>query len=158
LKDKVLREQIITLLEGGEAHSRVEDAVRDFPRLLTDGKVGAIPHTPWQLLEHMRIAQWDILEFCRDPSHISPDFPTGYWPSHATPPTPDSWGAAVESFLEDLRAVQALVLDVRIELSSEIPHGEGQTFLREALLVADHNSYHLGQLMAIRRGLEGRGG
>jgi hypothetical protein len=103
----------------------------------------------------MRIAQWDILEYCRNADHVSPDFPDGYWPSEDSPPTASSWDECVDMFCSDLVAMQRLVSDPESDLFAPIPHGEGQTLLREALLVADHNSYHLGQLMAIRRGLEG---
>jgi len=151
--NKVLRSQLVALLRGGEAHSHVEDTILTFPSSYADSRVGTIPHTPWRLLEHMRIVQWDILEFCRNPNHVSPEFPEGYWPAGDSPPTTASWDESVTAFCSDLAAIQQLVADPRWDLYALIPHGEGQTLLREALLVADHNSYHLGQLMAIRHGL-----
>jgi hypothetical protein len=103
----------------------------------------------------MRIAQWDILEFCRNPDHVSPDFPDGYWPSADAPTDPSEWQRTVAAFLRDLKAVQEYVLDPNTDLFSPILHGDGQTVLREALLVADHNSYHLGQLMLVRKAVGG---
>lgn len=153
MSDAVLREQLVALLRGGEAHSVVEDAIRGIPETMASLRVGNIPHTPWRLLEHMRIAQWDILEFCRNADHVSPDFPSGYWPEGDAPPTRDAWNESVQAFCSDLVAMQHLVQDPMADLFGPIPYGHGQTLFREALLVADHNSYHLGQLMAIRRGL-----
>lgn len=154
MKDKALREQLVALLRGGEAHSVVEGEIRAFPQELARSRVGSIPHTPWRLLEHMRIAQWDILEFTRNADHVSPEFPDGYWPPGDSPPTANAWDESVSAFCSDLEAMQRLVSDPDSDLFARIPHGKGQTLLREALLVADHNSYHLGQLIAIRRGLE----
>ena len=154
MTDKILREQLVALLRGGEAHSPVIEVIRGFPCLLAGSHVGNIPHTPWRLLEHMRIAQWDILEFSRNPDHVSPDFPDGYWPTKESPPNENSWDESVSAFCSDLEAMQQLVTDPDSNLFTPIPHGSGQTLLREAMLVADHNSYHLGQLVAIRRGLE----
>ena len=111
------------------------------------------PHTPWRLVEHIRIAQWDILEFCRNPKHVSPKFPDGYWPDGDAPPDSTAWGKSVEAFRADLQAMQDLVADPSTDLFTPIPHGDGQTILREALLVADHNAYHLGQLVTVRRAL-----
>ena len=110
-----------------------------------------MPHTPWRLLEHLRIAQWDILRFSVDPKHISPEFPAGYWPEGDGPPDPSAWDRSVESFRSDLQAMKDLVADPKTDLFAPIPHGQGQTILREALLVADHNAYHLGQLVTVRR-------
>jgi hypothetical protein len=149
-----LREQVVTLLRGGEAHAGVEESVRGFPAKWAGARVGSIVHTPWRLLEHLRIAQWDILEFSRNPSHVSPDFPEGYWPAGDAPDSAGDWDRAVEAFCAELREMQRLVQDPSIDLFAPIPHGEGQTTLREALVLADHNSYHLGQLVMIRRALE----
>jgi hypothetical protein len=149
--DRFLREQLVTLLGGGEAHATVEPTVRDFPSDLASARVGSLPHTPWRLLEHLRIAQWDILEFSRNPGHVSPDFPDGYWPNEDAPRDADAWNASVDAFCDDLRAMQRLVSDPASDLFAPIPGGDGQTLLREAMLVADHNAYHLGQMMAIRR-------
>lgn len=151
--DRELREQVVYLLEGGGAHIHFMDALEEFPT----GKFGtfanALPHTGWQLLEHVRLAQWDILEFSRNPKHVSPNFPEGYWPKSPMPPTETAWGESVEAFQRDLRAMVRLVQDARTNLFAKIPHGQGQTILREALLLADHNAYHLGQLVDLRRAL-----
>jgi hypothetical protein len=147
----VLREHLLYLLRGGGAHLDFEKAIAGLPAELRGVKPRDLPHSPWRLLEHMRIAQWDILRFCIDPRHVSPHFPEGYWPQGDAPPDSASWERSVESFRADLRAMQNLVADAATDLFSPLPHGEGQTILREALLVADHNAYHLGQLVVVRR-------
>ncbi len=154
MSDEKLRKHLLDLLEGRGAHVEVVKAVHDFPVQFKGSKVPNIPHTPWQLLEHMRIAQWDILEFCRNRDHVSPPFPAGYWLTSDVPPDARAWDRAVDSFRKDLRAMQDLVLDPTTDLFAEIPHGEGQTVLREALVLSDHTSYHLGQLVLVRRALE----
>jgi len=123
----------------------------NLPRECQGKKPEGAPHTPWQLLEHMRIAQGDILEFSRDPKHVSPKFPEGYWPNSEAPPDEGAWQKSMTSFAADLQAMADLVADPSTELYARIPHGSGQTILREALLVADHNAYHLGQLVLLRR-------
>jgi len=153
MDDKAAREQIVVLLRGGEAHGKLEKTIREFPAEAVGQRVAGSTNTPWRLLEHMRLAQWDIIEFCKNPHHVSPDFPDGYWPEGDAPPDSDAWEAAVSAFCADLKSMQEYVLDPSTELHTPIPHGEGQTVFREALLVADHNSYHLGQLCLIRRGL-----
>jgi hypothetical protein len=115
--------------------------------------VEGLPHTGWQLLEHVRIAQWDILEFSRDAKHVSPGFPEGYWPKTPVPADGSAWDKSIEAFQRDLQEMIKLVKNPKVDLFAKIPHGEGQTVLREALLVADHNSYHLGQLVDLRRAL-----
>jgi hypothetical protein len=152
-KDKALREHLLYLLGGGGAHLDFEAAVAGLPAELQGARPAGVPHTPWRLLEHLRIAQWDILEFCRNPRHVSPPFPAGYWPSGDAPPDPAAWDRSVTGFRADLRAMQDLVADPATDLFARIPHGDGQTVLREALLVADHLSYHLGQLVVVRRAL-----
>jgi hypothetical protein len=109
------------------------------------------PHTPWQLLEHIRIAQWDILEFSKSGKHKSPKWPDEYWPKTAAPPTDKAWDKSVKQVMADLDAICDLVRDPKHDLTAQLPHGDGQTLLREVLLVADHNSYHLGQLVMVRR-------
>src|SRR5438270_148033 len=142
-KDRALREHLLYLLRGGP-HIKFEEVVKDFPVELINSKAAGVPYTPWQLLEHMRIAQWDILEFTRSASHVSPEWPEGYWPDKSIEAGEDDWRKSVERFLEDLRAFVELVEDPLTDLYARIEHGEGQTVLREALLVADHNAYHLG--------------
>ena len=150
---KLLREHLVYLLKGGGAHLAFEDVVRGLPAELCGRRAPGLPHTAWQLLEHLRIAQWDILEFSRDPKHVSPDFPEGYWPKTEAPPGEDAWEKRMDEFRRDLKAMIELVGNPRTDLFARIPHGEGQTILREALLVADHNAYHLGQLVDLRRAL-----
>jgi hypothetical protein len=154
MSDETLRSHLLDFLEGRGAHVEVLRAISEFPVQFRGSRVPDVTHTPWQLLEHMRIAQWDILEFCRDASHVSPSFPDGYWPASAVPPDAGAWEKTVDSFRTDLRTMQDLVLDPTTDLFAGIPHGEGQTVLREALLLSDHNAYHLGQLMLVRRALE----
>jgi hypothetical protein len=149
--DAALRQQLVTLLTSSEAHAEFEDAVSKFPEELRGKRPEDCPHSPWQLLEHMRIVQWDILEFTRDPKHKSPEFPEGYWPKAPEPPDAKAWDKTVKSFLADRKALCELVADESVNLFTKIPHGDGQTILREALLTVDHNAYHLGQLLLLRR-------
>jgi hypothetical protein len=148
-----LRQHLLYLLRGGGAHVDFERAIGGLPAALRGARPAGIPHTPWRLLEHLRIAQWDILEFCRKPKHVSPEFPSGYWPSGDAPPEAGAWDRSANAFRSDLKGMQDLVSDSAIDLFAPLPHGEGQTVLREALLVADHNAYHLGQLVVVRRAL-----
>lgn len=153
MKDEqaLLREHLINLLSGGHAHVDFDAAVARFPAAMQGARPSGSPHTAWQLVEHMRIAQWDILEFSRNPKHVSPDFPAGYWPAEDSPPNKNSWARSLEAFRRDLKAMRNLVADPENDLHAKIPHGDGQTLLREALLVSDHNAYHLGQLVMVRR-------
>jgi hypothetical protein len=151
--DHALREHLVYLLKGGGAHVHFMDAIEGFPEAKRGAFIEGLPHTGWQLLEHVRIAQWDILEFCRDPKHVSPGFPEGYWPKTPVPANEASWIKAVEAFQHDLAEMTNLVKNPKTDLCAKIPHSEGQTILREALLLADHNSYHLGQLVDLRRAL-----
>ena len=149
--DQALRQHLLYLLRDGGAHASFDHAVRGFPAKLRGVKPPGAEHTAWQILEHMRIAQWDILEFSRNPKHVSPKFPAGYWPKSAAPPNAAAWTRSVASFRADLKAVQKLVENPKTDLFAPIPHGDGQTILREVLLVADHNAYHLGELVLLRR-------
>jgi len=152
-QDKALRDHMLYLLRDGGGHLHFDAAIADRPAKLRGAKPANVPHTPWRLLEHMRIAQWDILEFTRNPKHVSPKFPKGYWPEGDAPPDKAAWSRSVASFRADLKAMCDLVADPTTDLFARIPHGEGQTSLREALLIADHNAYHLGQLVIVRRAL-----
>jgi len=154
MDDNAVREHLLYLLGGGGAHASVEEVMTDLPIGLRGEKPPGLSHTPWRLLEHTRIAQWDILEFCRNPDHVSPEFPKGYWPCNDAPPDDDAWERSVAAFRADLEAVRELVAEAP-DLLAPIPGGDGQTLLREALLVADHNAYHLGQVVLIRRLLGG---
>ena len=156
-KDRLLREHLLYLLRGGGAHITFDDAVKDFPVALINKRVNGVPYTAWHVVEHMRIAQWDILEFSRTASHVSPPWPEGYWPDKSAEAGEATWRASIEAFRKDLRAVEELIADASTDLYARIPHGDGQTVLREALLVADHNAYHTGTLVALRRALEAAG-
>jgi len=149
--DAILREHLVNLLRGRGAHVDFEKAIAGLPAELRGARHPKLPFTPWRLLEHMRIAQWDILEFSRDAKHVSPDWPEGYWPAGDAPASAAAWDTSVAAFRRDLAKMEALVKNPRTNLYARIPHGTGQTILREALLVADHNSYHLGQLVLLRR-------
>jgi len=149
--DKALRLHLLYLLRGGGAHLDFEKAIADLPANLRGAKPAGVPFTAWTLLEHLRIAQWDILEFSRDAKHVSPDWPRGYWPEGDAPPDEAAWEKSLAAFRSDLKAMEKLVANPKTDLYAKIPHGDGQTILREALLVADHNAYHLGQLVLVRR-------
>jgi hypothetical protein len=149
--DQSLRDHVLYLLQGEGAHAKFEDVIAGFPAKLRGQKVPNLPHTAWMLLEHLRIAQWDILEFSRNAKHKSPDFPSGYWPKEEAPPSAAAWDKSVREFQSDLKTMQELVADPKSDLHAPFPWGDGQTLLREALLVADHNAYHLGQLVTLRR-------
>ena len=146
-----LREQVAALLRGGSAHATLEQAVRGLTLAAVGGKPRQAPHTVWQLLEHIRIAQWDILEFSRNPDHVSPEFPAGYWPPAAQPPSSSALRRSRTAVLTDRDAMIALVLDPRRDLVAPLPHAPDKTLLREALVLADHNAYHVGQLVLARR-------
>jgi hypothetical protein len=152
-RDQQLREHILFLLRGGGAHTDFDMAIAGLSPQLRGQKPPGVPHTPWRLVEHMRIAQWDILEFSRRADHVSPQFPDGYWPEGDAPPDDGAWERSVEGFRGDLAALQQLIADPAIDLLVPFPHGDGQTLLREALLAADHNAYHLGQFIVVRRAL-----
>ena len=149
--DPDLRQHLLYLLSGGGAHAKFDDVIKDLPPALRGAKPPNYPHSPWMLLEHLRISQWDILEFSRNKKHVSPAWPEGYWPETDAPPTAAAWDKSVKSFRADLKAMQDLVANPKTDLFAKIPWGDGQTILREALLVADHNAYHLGQLVDVRR-------
>ncbi len=146
-----LRQHLLDLLRGRNAHADFDTVMADFPSRLRGVKPPGAPHTGWQLLEHMRIAQSDILEFSRDAKHKSPPWPEGYWPKTEAPPSAASWNNSLRSFRSDLRGMAKLVADKKTDLFARIPHGTGQTILREVMLVADHNSYHLAQIVLLRR-------
>ena len=146
-----LRQHIVDLLNGGNAHATFDQAVKDFPPALRGKTPRGAEHSPWQLLEHLRIAQSDILEFSRDPNHKSPKWPEGYWPARPEPPGEKAWDKSVRAFRRDLKALSAMAANESVDLFAKIPHGDGQTVLRELLLAADHNAYHIGQLILVRR-------
>jgi uncharacterized damage-inducible protein DinB len=150
--DAAVRLEVIAALRGGNAHARFEDVVADFPAHLWAEK-GALPYSAWQLLEHIRLAQEDILRFCsnHDGSYKEPNFPDDYWPKSAAPPDASAWESSVAAVLRDREAMIALVEDKRRNLAAEFPWGDGQNLLRETILVVDHTAYHVGELLALRR-------
>jgi len=148
---KQLLEHLIFLLDGGGAHAKFSDIVSDMPEKLRGVKPEGLPHSAWMLLEHLRIAQRDILEFSRNPKHESPKWPEGYWPEGEAPPNTAAWNKSIQQFRKDLKAVEDLVVNPKTDLYAKIPWGDGQTILREVLLIADHNAYHLGQFVDVRR-------
>ena len=150
-QDKMLRGHVVELLNGKGAHATFDDAVKDMPENLFGMKPEGLPHSAWMLLEHLRIAQWDILEFSRNPKYKSPKWPDDYWPEQSAPPSEGAWKKSIQQFRKDLRAMQDLVSDPKTDLYARIPWGDGQTILREALLVADHSAYHIAQLVDVRR-------
>jgi hypothetical protein len=149
--DKALREHLVKLLKGGEAHAVFEDGIADFPVELRGKTPKGAEHSAWELLEHLRIAQWDILDFSVNPAYKEREWPKEYWPETAAPPDDKAWDESVKNYRDDLESMCALVSDVKTDLFAKIPHGTGQTILREALVLADHNSYHLGQIVLLRR-------
>ena len=146
-----LRTQLVDATRGHQAHIDFDSAIADFPKEARGWKPTGAPHTAWQLLEHMRIAQWDILEFSRDANHKSPKWPEQYWPKTDAPPDDKAWEKSVKAFQHDAKEFNRLIEDPKHDLFKPFDHGEGQTFLREALLVASHNSYHLGQLEFVKK-------
>jgi hypothetical protein len=149
--EKLLREHLTNLLSGRGAHLDWKAAFAGIPPKLRGVRPNGMRHSVWELLEHLRIAQWDILEFSRDPKHVSPEWPAGYWPESPEPPNAKTWEKSLKLFARDLVAMKKLVANPKTDLFARIPHGTGQTILREALLVADHNAYHLGQVVFLRR-------
>ena len=150
-QDESLRNHLVAVLKAGHSHSPIGQVVAAWPAPSRGSKPGEANHSAWQLLEHLRIAQWDILGFSRSADHVSPEFPDGYWPDTEAPPSEEAWDQSVAQFEKDLEAMQSLVSDPTTDLHARIPHGDGQTILREALTLASHNSYHIGQLMTSRK-------
>jgi uncharacterized damage-inducible protein DinB len=149
-----LRKHLADTLRMKGAHLSFEKALSDFPVDLRGAKPHGAPHSAWELLEHMRLAQQDILDFSRNPKYKEKKFPDDYWPSDPAPPSEEAWETSIKQFQQELKEMQQLIADTSHDLLATIPHGTGQTLLREALLVADHNSYHLGQLVFLRKMLE----
>lgn len=150
--DDPIRHWLDWLLGGGGAHAGSDAAVKGLPPKLRGARAAGLPHTAWQLLEHMRLAQWDILDFSRNPKYKALNWPDDYWPKNEAP-RKGEWEKSVRRFRADLAAMRKLVVDSKTDLNAPIPWGDGQTILREALLVADHNAYHVGQLVLVGRAL-----
>lgn len=149
--DEILRQNVLSFLTWNDAHAGFDAATENLPPNLRGIRPPGAEHSPWEILEHLRITLWDILEFSRNPQHQSPEFPKGYWPESPEPPNDKAWDDCLMAYRKDLKAMCDLVADESTDLFAKIPHGDGQTILREALLAADHNSYHIGQLILLRR-------
>jgi uncharacterized damage-inducible protein DinB len=152
-KDQSLRDHLLELLNSRSAHLDFDKAIANLPAELRGKKAPGQEHSVWQLVEHLRLAQEDILEFSRNPDYKAPKWPDDYWPATEAPPSDKAWDQSVEAFHRDLQAMKDLVADPKNDLFAKIPWGEGQTILREAMLVADHNAYHVGQIVTVRQGL-----
>jgi len=149
--DQVTRQQLIALLRGENAHMNFSQAVKNFPLQAANQQPPNVPYTPWQLLEHIRIAQWDILEFIRDPDHVSPEWPKGYWPEEGAQADQSRWQQTIDQYLADRRALEAIVSDRSKDLTAPIPHAQDYTILREILVVSDHGAYHIGEFATLRQ-------
>jgi hypothetical protein len=149
--EKNLKQHIVNLLTGNDAHAEYERVVADLPEKLRGERAKGAEHSAWQILEHLRITQWDIVEFSRNARHTSPEFPAGYWPKTQSPLSAAAWDKSIKDFLKDRAAFCELVMAESTDLLAKIPHGDGQTILREALLAADHTAYHLGEFVLLRR-------
>jgi DinB superfamily len=152
-EDRALRDHLLELLRGGSAHADLASVLDDFPPDLAGTKPKNVPYSPWQLLEHIRFTVTDLLMFSTDPKYIAPNWPDDYWPAKEAAPQPDEWGASVKALKADLAAFEDIVGDSKSNLYAKIPWGEGQTLLREVLLATDHTSYHLGEMVLMRREL-----
>jgi len=150
-QDQHLRQNLVYLISGGGAHAKFDDAIKGLAPSLRGKKPANFPHSPWMLLEHLRLAQWDILEFSRNAKHVSPEWPEGYWPKTAAPPNAAAWTKSIQRFRADQKVMLDLVANPKTDLFAKIPWGDGQTILREALLLADHNAYHIAQIVDVRR-------
>jgi len=151
MKDQELREHVVKLLSAKQAHADFEQAVKGLPVELRGKRPKGAEHSPWEILEHLRIAQWDILDFSVNPKYREMKWPDDYWPKSPKPPSAGAWAKSVRGFREDLQRMCDLVSNESTDLFAKIPWGDGQTILREALLVADHNAYHIGELVLVRR-------
>lgn len=153
-QDQSLREHVVKLLRAQDAHLDFDKSIEGLPADLRGARAQDLPHTPWQLLEHLRIAQWDILDYSRNPEYVHRKWPDDYWPETAVPPDDEAWDRSVEQVRRDLQAMQDLVSDPKTDLFAQLPWGKnGHTVLREALLTADHNAYHVGQMVTLRQAL-----
>lgn len=149
--DQRLRQYLARLLDWEDAHVGFDSAIEDIAEMLRGQQPSGLPYSPWQLLEHIRLAQGDILEFCRDPAYRERRWPDDYWPEAPTPPSTEAWEHSVAQVRRDRQALKAMATDTTLDLLATIPHGSGQTYLRELLLIADHTAYHVGQLVVVRR-------
>src|SRR5215831_595898 len=146
-----MRAELAKALAWGEAHADFDKAVKDFPPALRGRRAHGLPHSAWELLEHLRLAQHDILDFSRNAKYKELTWPDDYWPASPEPPDEEAWDKSVAAFRRDRKALQKMAADPKLNLARKIPHGDGQTYMREILLVIDHNAYHVGELVLLRR-------
>lgn len=151
--DKAVREQLLSLLKGGNAHIKFDDAVRGFPISLVNARVPNVPYTFWHLIEHMRISQHDILDFIENPDYEEMEWPKDYWPKKGKKATGKDWKKSISIFNSDSKRLQGIVRNPKTDLYARIPHGTGQNIAREIMLVADHNAYHLGEFVLMKRAM-----
>lgn len=149
--DKAVRRHLLWLLRGGHAHLHLDQALAGLPWRLQGQRPGGLPYSAWQLVEHLRISLWDMVEFSRSRAHVSPRWPEGYWPKEPAPATASAWPKSIAAIRRYMRIMERLVANPRTDLYARIPWGDGQTIMREALQIVDHNAYHLGQLIVVRR-------
>jgi len=154
MKADIVRQELVQMLRGGVAHVTFDDVMKSFPFKWTGVKPAGCPHTAWQLLEHLRIAQQDIIDFTRNVNYVELQFPADYWPPTEAPPDESAWKESVTAFQNDIAEMEKIIQDESNDLLARFPHGTGQSIFREAFVLAEHNSYHLGQLMLLRRMLE----
>ncbi len=150
----VLRKELLALLEGGNAHMTFDEVIEDLPLEHINTRADRVPYSAWHFIEHMRITQWDILEFIRNPDHVSPDYPEGYRPSPRKRADKTRWEKSVEGFRKDRKDLEDMVKDSRVDLFAPIPHAPGYTIFREILLACDHNAYHIAELALLRQVLD----
>jgi uncharacterized damage-inducible protein DinB len=153
VSDKALRDHVVALIRWEDAHAGLDRIVDGVPAAKWGAPAPGLPYTLWQLLEHVRLTQYDILDFCRNPGYTQLRWPEDYWPKESDEPTAEAVAGSLAAYRQDRDALTALALDRELDLFARIPHGTGQTYLRELLLVADHTSYHLGQMVVVRRAL-----
>lgn len=153
VQDRSIRHELLEFLQGGQAHASLSDAVKDMPAALVAEKPAGSPHSAWQLLEHIRLTLHDLLDFCTNPRYQSPKWPQEYWPADEQPKSSASWKQSVTGIHKELKGLDKLLQDSKTDLTAKIPWGDGQTILREILLAGDHTSYHLGQLVMVRKQL-----
>lgn len=151
MSDAALREQLGRLLAWEDAHAGFEASVTDVPAEQRGVQPAGLPYSLWQLLEHLRRTQHDILDFCVNPAYVEPEWPADYWPPTPAPPSAEAWDDSIRQFLSDRQALQELARDPSVDLFARIPHGQGQTYLRELVLAADHSAYHVGEMVVVRR-------
>jgi hypothetical protein len=151
MSDKAIRDLLGKALAWGDAHATFDNAVSDIPAEVRGRRPEDLPYSAWQLIEHLRITQRDILDFCVDPDYQEMKWPDDYWPSSPEPPSAEAWDESIRAYKKDRQALQKLAADTSVDLAAEIPHGDGQTYMRELVLVVDHSAYHVGQLVLLRR-------